>query len=62
LREHVGVVLRIMDQGRGFDAGVATHSGSGLIGMQERVMSLGGNLSYHASGTSLGLNGLQAGQ
>lgn len=43
------VVLRIMDQGRGFDPGTATHSGSGLLGMQERVMSLGGNLTVDAS-------------
>jgi len=48
--------------GRGFDPGVATHSGSGLIRMREREMSLRGNLFYSGSGTSPGLSGLLAGQ
>jgi len=49
---HVGVAARdgqlsvaVKDDGVGFDAAVASGRGLGLIGMQERVMELGGELT-----------------
>lgn len=42
--------LRVADRGKGFDAGLATRGDSmGLVGMRERVSSLGGELSVDSS-------------
>jgi signal transduction histidine kinase len=40
--------LRVADRGRGFDT-AATHGGFGLIAMQERARSVGGELRIHSS-------------
>jgi signal transduction histidine kinase len=44
--ESAGIAVSVRDDGIGFNAAKARGRGFGLIGMQERVMDLGGSLSF----------------
>ena len=44
-----GVLLRVADNGRGFDAAAAAHSGLGLSSMEERSRILGGRLQVESA-------------
>jgi PAS domain S-box-containing protein len=47
-RENGHIILKIIDDGKGFDAGKATNKTLGLLGMKERTQMMGG--VYHISG------------
>lgn len=52
--EHGGVVLRVTDDGMGFDPGRAGRAGLGMVSMQERLRLVGGRLrvsSARSAGT-----------
>ncbi|HWR13518.1 MAG TPA: ATP-binding protein [Terriglobales bacterium] len=58
-KESEKVLVEIKDNGKGFDVRMKTRTGLGLIGMKERVESLGGELSILSStgtGTAVSLH------
>jgi signal transduction histidine kinase len=46
---HEGIDLKIVDDGVGFDPQRTAHSGLGLIGIEERVRELGGQIAIQSS-------------
>ena len=48
-RGHDGTVLRVSDDGRGFDAGARRNGGLGLEGMAERARIVGGELDVRSA-------------
>jgi signal transduction histidine kinase len=48
-RPQHGLSLRVHDNGSGMADPQANHAGFGLLGMRERVLSLGGRLHLHSA-------------